>query len=147
MLSRRELSRAQLEDKLQKKGFDPEEIGAAVLRLQDTGALDDLRTARALAYTAAHVKLHGRFRAIRELQARGIDRDLSVRTVDEVYGELDQQQLLERALARRLKGQIESRGELRRLYQYLVRQGFDGATARSVLLARATPTATASADR
>ncbi len=146
MLSRRELSSAQLRDRLQRKDFAPDDIETALRRLQDIGALDDLRTARALAHTAAHIKMRGRFRAIRELQERGIDRALSVRVVDEVYGDLDQHLLLERALARRLKGRIETRGELRRLYQYLIRQGFEAAAARSVLMTRAAPAATGGDD-
>jgi len=147
MLSRRELSTAQVRDRLKKKGFEAADIESAVERLLDSGALDDQRTARALAHMAAHVKLRGPFRTIQELQAHGIDRDLSERTVDEVYGDLDPQLLLERALARRLKGRIETRGELRRLYQYLVRQGFEGAAARSALMARADPAATTPPDR
>ena len=136
MLSRRELSRAQLEERLRRKGFAPDAVRSALQRLQETGALDDHRAAHTTAHTAAHVKLQGRHRTARELGRRGIERALSDRVIDEVYGELDEQVLLERALARRLSGSIATHAELRRLYQYLLRQGFDDGAAQSTLMAR-----------
>lgn len=142
MLARRELSSARLRDKLQRKGYPPREIEETIDRLQDEGALDDRRTADALANRAAHLRLQGKYRAIRELQSHGIDRDLARQVVDEVYDEIDSQALLTQALGKRLTGSIESPAQLRRLYQYLVRQGFDSAAARTALLARATPAAT-----
>ncbi len=142
MLARREVSEARLRERLERRGFASTDIDDAAERLRETGALDDRRTARALASHAAHIKLRGRFRAIRELEAQGIRRPLAHEVVDEVYGELDQQGLMERALGKRLTGQIETPADLRRLYQYLVRQGFGSAAARSAVLARATPSAT-----
>ena len=141
MLARRELSTAKLREKLQQKGFSPSEVEAGVARLEATGALDDRRTAAALATRSAHVKLHGKFRAVRELQSHGIGRDLARQVVDEVYADVDEPTLLERALDKRVAGSIETPAELRRLYQYLVRHGFESAAARAAVMARATPSA------
>ena len=144
MLARRELSTAQVRQRLARKGFDPDQVESAVQRLQRAGALDDERTARLLARRSAHVRMHGRLRALRELQQRGIGPDVAQRAVDAVYGELDEADLLERVLARRLKGPLDNDAALRRMYQQLVRQGFDSAAVASALQRRRAP---GSADR
>lgn len=137
MLARSELSTAQVQQRLERKGFGPDQIPDAVGRLQRAGALDDERTAQALARRSAHVRMHGRLRALREIEGRGISRDKARQAVDAVYGELDEQDLLERALARRAGRPLDSRAALRRVYQQLVRQGFDAAAALSALKRRA----------
>ena len=133
MLARHELSTAQVRQRLERKGFGPDEVAGALRRLQRAGALDDERTAQALARRSAHVRLQGRLRALREIEGRGISRDLARRAVDAVYGELDEQDLLERVLVRRLQGPLDSRAAMRRLYQQLIRQGFDAAAALSAV--------------
>ncbi len=140
MLSRRELSTAQVRERLARKGFDPDAIEDALARLREVRALDDARAAQALAHRS-HVRLHGRLRAVRELEGRGIDRGLALRAVDAAYREVDEGELIARALARRLRGPIETPAALRRLYHYLVRQGFDGAAARAALAPHAAPRA------
>ena len=142
MLSRRELSTTQVRDRLRRKGFAEHEIKPALRHLGRTGALDDQRTALALAHSSAHIKMHGRQRAIRELELKGISRELSLTAVGKVYDGLDEQMLLERALARRLGGPIDSSAELGRLYRYLIRQGFDGTAALSVLKNHTIPAVT-----
>ena len=140
MLSRRELSTAQVRERLARKGFDPDAVEGALARLREVRALDDARTAQALAHRS-HVRMHGRLRAVRELEGRGIDRGLAVRAVDAAYREVDEGELIARALARRLRGPIETPAALRRLYHYLVRQGFDGAAARAALEPHTAPRA------
>ena len=147
LLARRELSTAQVRERLARKGFGDDAIEAALARLQRVGALDDLRTARALAHRSANVRLHGRRRAVQELRSRGIERSLALKAVEATYRELDEHDLLERALARRLHGQIDSPAALRRLYQYLVRQGFDGAAAQAALRSHAAPQASGGDER
>lgn len=125
MLARRELSAAQLRQRLERKGFDAGQIAAALGGLQRAGALDDERAALALARRSAEVRMHGRPRARREIEGRGISADLARRAVDAVYGDIDERDLLQRALRRRLHGPLDSRAALRRLHRQLVRQGFD----------------------
>ncbi len=141
MLSRRELSTAQVRERLSRKGFDSAAIEAALGRLRQAGALDDARTAQVLAHRSAHVRLHGRLRALRELEGRGIERDLALSTVDAAYREIDEDELIERALARHLRGPIDSPVALRRLYHRLIRQGFDAAAARAALARHTAPRA------
>ena len=140
MLARRELSTAQVRERLQRLGFEPAQIEPALQRLVRDGALDDHRTAATYAHRAAHVKMQGQRRAARELRALGIDHKLAEAAVGQVYGELDEQVVLERALARRLRGEIQSRAELRRLYQYLLRRGFEASAAMATLTGRVAST-------
>ena len=136
MLARRELSSAQVRDRLTRKGFAKAEVEDAVRRLGTEGAIDDCRAAAAYAHQSATVKLRGRARTLQELHARGISRSDAVVAVEQAYAALDEAVLLDRAIRRRLDGQIRSRAQFRRLYQALLRQGFDGSAVATALLAR-----------
>jgi regulatory protein len=126
-LARRELSVAQLRERLTRMGWSTESINAAIGRLSASGALDDARVARASARTRAGVKRQGRERVVREIQALGIARDVARAAVDEVFGALDERALLQRALDKRLRGRatLSDPAARRRLRAALVRQGFD----------------------
>ena len=54
----------------------------------------------------------------------GIDPATARRAVAEVFDEVDEASVLERAIAKRLDGPIRDRAQFRRLYQALLRQGF-----------------------
>jgi regulatory protein len=128
MLARRELSVAQVRERLARRGWTEPAIQPAIARLAASGTLDDTRVALACARTRAGVKRQGRDRVLREIQALGVARDIARAAVDEVFGSLDEEELLRIALERRLHGRV-SLGDpavQRRLYAGLVRQGFDG---------------------
>lgn len=133
LLSRRELSTKELRARLLRRGFTQDSVSDAVKRLSDDGALNDYRTALALAYREAHIRARGQLRAIRELESHGINRDLSISAVKETYKDLNERELIEGVLKRRLKGPIRDYQQMRRLYQFLIRRGFDVSTTRSVL--------------
>jgi regulatory protein len=136
LLARRELSTPQLRARLAARGCPPEAIDAALERLRADGALDDRRMARAFASTAARVKHRGRLRILRELEASGIDRDTARVAIEAVFDEVDEATVLERAIARRLRGAIRDEAHFRRLHQYLIRLGFAPAAAAAALNAR-----------
>jgi regulatory protein len=138
-LARRELTAFQIRQRLGARQVPSGSIDEVLGRLRRRGALDDRRTALAVARTAVVVKRHGRHRVLRQLEAIGIDRALAQRAVGEVFESLDEQALLDQALARRL-GRTRRIGtdpaERRRLYAYLVRQGFDASAVSARLRAR-----------
>ncbi len=140
MLGRRELSEAQIRQRLARKGFEPDDIDAAVERLRQSRALDDNRVAVAIARMETTIRRRGPHRVLRRIEAAGIPRAAAQKAIDEVYGELDADQLLDAALARRLKGRdrIEDDAEFARLYRYLVGQGFGAEQVLKVLHARKT---------
>ena len=133
LLGRRELTSTQLRDRLAKKGFAPEAVNDTIQRLTEEGALDDRRTAGIYARQAALIKHRGPRRAILDIVALGIAQDVAREVVSQTYEEVDTQLVIERALDRRLTGRVQDRAQFQRLYQYLVRQGFDGPLAYSVL--------------
>ena len=124
LLARRELSTGQLRDRLTRRELPPSEIEAAITRLTRERAVDDARTALAYARRAAEVKLRGQSRTRREIEALGIDPATARRAVAEVFDEVDEASVRERAIAKRLDGPIRDRAQFRRLYQALLRQGF-----------------------
>ena len=133
LLARRELTSTQLRDRLTRKGFTPEAVNDTIQRLTEEGALDDRRTANMYARQAALIKHRGPRRAILDIVALGIADDIAREVVSQTYEEVDTQLIIQRALNRRLTGRVQDRAQFQKLYQYLVRQGFDGPLAYSVL--------------
>jgi regulatory protein len=128
LLSRRELSTKQLRDRLVRRKFDVSEIDDVVSRLTRDGTLDDRRVALASARTGATLKRHGRRRVLQRVQQLGIDPDVARRAVDEVFGDVDEQLLLDAAIERRVRGvDVRSldRHAKARLVRHLVARGFD----------------------
>jgi regulatory protein len=125
LLSRRELSIAELRQRLADRQVPRAETERTIERLIEDGTLNDRRAAAAIARTHAAVKGRGRLRVARELTARGVDEDTARAALDEVFGEIAEADLLERALRRRLRtGRITDQAQFRRLYAYLSRLGF-----------------------
>ena len=134
LLARRELSAADVRTRLLHRDHTPEEADAAIARLQESRALDDRRVARAYARTALSVKGRGRLRVTRELQAMGIARDVISEAVAEVFGDLDERTLIDKAIEKKLRGKaVKTIQERARLYQFLMRQGFTPAAVSAAL--------------
>jgi regulatory protein len=127
LLARRELSEQQVRQRLARKGHDVDAIDAAVTRLRDERALDDARVAGAIARTETAVKRRGKLRVRLQIERAGIPTAIAKRAVDQVFDGLDDDALLQASLAKRLRGRerIGDDREFRRLYRYLVSQGFD----------------------
>ena len=126
LLARRELAVAELRARLAEKEHPGDEIDAAVARLLETGGLDDARVARAFARTAVNIKGRGRLRVQRELNEKGIARDVAAAALAEVFGDTDERSIVAKAIHKRLRGRttVTDRAESARLYQYLMRQGY-----------------------
>jgi regulatory protein len=135
LLARRELSVAECRARLADKEHPGQEIDAAITHLIETRALDDNRVARAYARTALSIKGRGRLRVQRELQAKGIGRDVVAAAVAEVFGDADEGSMVTRAIQKRLRGRtvLKDRAESARLYQYLMRQGYTPAAVMTAL--------------
>ena len=68
-----------------------------------------------------------------------IDKDLARDVVREVFGDVDERALMQRALAKRLPtgaGAAGDSAQLRRLHAYLIRQGFSPSAAAALLRSR-----------
>jgi len=127
MLARRELSEAQVRQRLARKHHAPDEIDAAVARLVSEHAIDDARVAEAIARTETSIRRRGKLRVRMQIERAGIAKAVARHAVDEIFGALDDDALLEASLNKRLRGRtaIADDRELQRLYRYLVAQGFE----------------------
>ena len=132
----RELSEAQVRHRLSERGYTEAAIGPAVARLLSERAIDDRRAAGAVARTEARVRRHGPRRVLGKLMAMQIDRDLAKEVVSELFGENDEDELLQTALERRLRSKperLKDPRERQKMLAYLVRQGFSPSDAAKAL--------------
>jgi regulatory protein len=127
MLGRRELSEAQVRQRLTRKGHEPEAVDAAIDRLRGERAIDDARVAEAIAHTETTVHHHGKLRVRRQIEQAGIAPGTARRAIDSAFEGIDDEEMLEAALAKRLRGRVRMAddSEFRRLFRYLVGQGFE----------------------
>ena len=127
MLARRELSEAQIRQRLARRQHPAAAIDSAVDRLRELGAIDDERVAEAIARTQIATKRRGELRARQEILRAGISRDTAQRVAREVSQSVGPEAVLEAALTRRLRGrdQIADEREYARLHRYLIGQGFE----------------------
>ncbi|WP_026841611.1 regulatory protein RecX [Citrifermentans bremense] len=127
VLALRDHAEAELRRKLERKGYQEEEVEASVARLKELGYLDDLRFARSF---AASQLRNGKGYGVRlkmELARRGV----AAAIVDEVLGELAQEygesELLAQVMERRYASfdpTTATDKEKRKVIGYLQRKGF-----------------------
>ena len=127
MLARRELSEAQVRQRLGRRRHQPDDIEEAIARLREERAIDDTRVAESIARTQTALKKRGRLRVRRHIESAGIAGATAKRAVDDVFSGIDSAALLEASLLKRLHGRerIADDREFQRLYRYLIGQGFD----------------------
>jgi len=128
LLSRRELSTEQLRDRLTRRQFTSEEIEPVIQRLASDRTLDDRRVALAMARSAVNLKGQGRRRVMQRLHQMGISADIVATAVQEVFDEVDEGRLLDRAIDKRLRGAAPASLDMKdraKLVRHLVGRGFE----------------------
>jgi regulatory protein len=127
LLSARELSEAQLRTRLTKRKLAEEDIAAAISRLKEDRTLNDRRVALAIARMESAIKHRGKSRVIQKIRQAGINSDTAEDAVREVYEEVDEEALLDRAIERKLRGKtskdLDEKGKAR-IVRALAGQGF-----------------------
>jgi regulatory protein len=138
LVAGRELSEAQVRQRLARKGHAPADIDAAVSRLKDERAIDDNRVAETIARSETSTKKRGKLRVRMQIERAGIAPATARKVVDDVFNEIDADAMLEAALTRRMLGRdrVEDDREFQRLYRYLLNQGFDAERVLTALQAR-----------
>ena len=139
LLAGREMAASAVGRRLLDRGFPPTVADETVSRLVRVGALDDGRAVRTAARTLVAIKLRGRLRAQRELEAKGFRKEDAISALAELLHDTDERDLVERALDARLHGrrlQAGDRPGLRRVYAALVRRGFAPGIVRDAVLRR-----------
>ena len=127
LLSARELSETQLRARLTRRQHDPHDIDQAIARLKRDRTLDDRRVARAVARMESGIKHRGRVRVMQKIRQAGIAASIAEEAVNEVFEDVDENELLTRALDRRLRGKaprdLDERSRAR-VVRGLMAQGF-----------------------
>lgn len=123
-----------LRDKLWQSGFSPDAVDAALAYVQSYGYIDDSRYART--YIAYRMDSKSRQKIIQELIGKGVDKETAVAAWEEeaALNSPDERTLLVRTVEKKYAPGTElDEKEMRRLYGYLVRRGFQFSDISSVL--------------
>ncbi|MDF3981110.1 regulatory protein RecX [Luteibacter sp. PPL201] len=127
LLARREHSRRQLRQKLERGGFARDESAEALERLGDQGYQDDDRFAGSLVRSRVG-QGYGPARIRAELRSQGIADEVIRRLLE--AADVDWHQLAADQLRRRYGGATADPAERARRAQFLLRRGFAAATVR-----------------
>lgn len=126
-LSARELSEAQIRTRLRRREFEADDIDSAINRLKADRTINDKRVALAIARMESAIKGRGRARVIQKVRQAGIKDETAEDAVREVFEEVDEDALFDRAFQRRLRGKavkdLDDKGRAR-IIRGLVAQGF-----------------------
>jgi regulatory protein len=130
LLSVRSRSRRELEVRLLRAGFDPEEVAQELERLEAVGLVDDERFAREFAEHQLLARRAGQRAVASGLAAKGVDRRIVERALAEAPGDdAERASELARSRAERLRG-VPPEKAFGRLVSFLVRRGHEPETAR-----------------
>ena len=111
---------------LQGKGADEAIVDVVISRLREYGYLDDERFAFSYASYKVKQKPIGRRRLERDLKMKKVTSGVANDALELVYAETSEEQLIDRAIAKRLRirGRPKNRLEAKSLFDHLLRQGF-----------------------
>jgi regulatory protein len=131
LLAVRPRTRRELETRLVRAGFEPDEVAVELTRLEEVGLVDDARFATEFAEHALDRRLQGRRAVAADLSAKGVDRGLIEQTLQAAAGdEADRLARLAEARVGRLRN-VAPEAAYRRLVSFLVRRGHEPAAARA----------------
>ena len=127
-------SGSELRKKLEAKGYATENIEQALGKLRDQGVLDDTLYAKDLVTRLTLGKAAGRHKIAYELKRHGIPQKIQEELLDSLSNEDETERALEQA---RLKwvgwSQVDPQKRKKRLYDFLIRKGYDFQIAQEVL--------------
>lgn len=135
LLAIRPRSIREIADRLQRKGYNGQEVDSVIADLSDLGLLDDRKFASQWIESRMALRPMGRARLRAELAAKGVDREIVVTTLAEYGNDLEEKGAA-LALARKKLGSLrglEPEAARRRLAGFLGRRGFAAATVLRVL--------------
>ena len=127
LLSAKPRSIAELRARLLEKEWAEEDVVDRVIaRLQELGYLNDQQYAEQFANARLTAKPIGRSRLRQDMRRKKISSADAEQALTEVYTEEREEDLLEQAIAKRLRlrGKPTTREESKKLFDYLLRLGF-----------------------
>lgn len=127
-------SEANIKTKLREKGYSQEVIDRIIESLKQKKYLNDIELAKHSVYWSTHGNVFGKRRIRLDLRRKGIA-DTAISIAFEQCGERDEKALAIE-LARQRQGRLKTLDQLKRkkrLYDFLVRRGFDYQICRDVM--------------
>lgn len=128
LLAAKQRSVEELREKLSTtRGATKAMVDEAIERLRDYGYLDDAKFAQTYASLRLRERPIGRRRLQRDLWLKKVDKQTVESALDEVFELTPEQNLIDRAIAKRvrLRGKPKTREEAKKLFDHLLRQGFE----------------------
>jgi regulatory protein len=112
---------------LQGKNTNASIVDSVIARLEEYGYLNDERFA--FSYASLKVKRRpvGRRRLQRDLKLKKVENKVAEGALELVYAETPEEQLIDQAIEKRLRlrGRPKTRIEAKKLFDHLLRQGFE----------------------
>jgi regulatory protein len=111
---------------LEKLWTDGEIVDSVIEKLIEYKYLDDEQYARDLAVSKLRQKPQGKHRLRQEMSQKKLDNDLVDAAIAQAFEMLTESELIEAAIEKRLrlKGKPETRDDIKKFYDHLIRQGF-----------------------
>jgi regulatory protein len=128
LLAAKQRSVEELREKLSTtRGATKAMVDEAIERLREYGYLDDAKFAQSYASLRLRERPIGRRRLQRDLWLKKVDKQTVESALDEVFESTPEDDLIERAIAKRmrLRGKPKTREEAKKLFDHLLRQGFE----------------------
>jgi regulatory protein len=124
LLAVRMRSRRELERRLLRAGFEPDEVADELERLERVGLLDDVAFARAVVESRTGRRGESRRVVAGRLAQAGVDADTALQALDDLAG--DEQERADRLAASKAPklAALEPQVAFQRLYGFLARRGY-----------------------
>jgi regulatory protein len=135
LLSFRPRTRAELRQRLLRRGFSEDLVRQVLARAEEAGLVDDRAFARLYAEERLATRPRPRRLVAAELRAKGVEARLAVEAARTAFPELSEEELARRALAEK-KSRWEGLPKpvaLRRAYAFLLRRGFSPDLSRRIV--------------
>lgn len=119
---------AELRERLLRgKNTNPGIVDTVISRLREYGYLNDERFAFSYASLKVKQRPVGRRRVKRDLKLKKVENSVAEEALELVYAETPEEQLIDQAIEKRirLRGRPQTRIEAKKLFDHLLRQGFE----------------------
>jgi len=112
---------------LQGKNTNADIVETVISRLEEYGYLNDERFAFSYASLKVKQRPVGRRRLERDLKLKKVENSVAEGALELVYAETPEEQLIDAAIEKRIRvrGKPKSRIEAKKLFDHLLRQGFE----------------------
>jgi regulatory protein len=127
LLAAKPRSVMELRERLLEKVWTNDDIvNRVIAKLEEYGYLDDEKYAAELALSKLRQRPQGKRRLQQSMSQKKLDRETVKNALDAAFEKMPEAELIDQAIAKRLriKGKPETREDVKKFYDHLLRQGF-----------------------